>query len=145
MIIVDTREKKLFCDCDSWPSSVEYTRIKLDFGDYQMKGGSVFIERKAIPDMIQSAGITKNWIRLQAEMQRFYDYRETADTNATMYIVIEGSQLDMADEIVKRKRRIQPGLIVKRLRQLRDTYGIEVIWADSREDACTITLTLLSN
>lgn len=143
MIIVDTRERKGFELCESWNSKLEYKKEKLDFADYHMEGGTNFVERKAIPDVIQSAGLAKNWIRLQAECQRFADYRDVIDESATLYIMIEGSQIDMADEIVKRRRKLQPSKIINRLKELHDTYGVQIIWANDREDACIITLELL--
>jgi len=139
MIIEDTREKKSFTLCESW--SLPFERHKLDFGDYT--NGIVYIERKSIPDVVNSVGLSKNWKRLQAEMERYETHKLTTGENTSMFIVIEGTQIDMADEIVRRKRRILPSTIIHKLEDLEKIYEVTVVWADDREIACLISQELL--
>jgi ERCC4-type nuclease len=140
MIIEDTREKKGFSQCEMW--TLETSREKLDFGDYT--NGVVYVERKSIPDLVNSVGLVKNWKRLQAEMGRFKEHQEITGIPTTMFLVIEGTQIDMADEIVKRKRHILPSTIISRLCDLAESYDIEVVWNDDREMACALTINLLT-
>ena len=62
-IQIDTREKKpLEFDC-------EIIREKLDFGDYaESKSSSLFIERKSLPDFINT--LSGNYVRFQKELLR---------------------------------------------------------------------------
>lgn len=133
-IIQDTREKQAL-DFDFYGYDVVIA--KLDAGDYSISGmeNELFIERKA------STGELSN--NLGKKRDTFFRELDRARHITKKYIVCEFSYDDILcfpdrSKIPVNKRKyvkMNPGFIIKTIRDIEIEYGIEFFFCDSKEKA----------
>nr|WP_321498661.1 ERCC4 domain-containing protein [uncultured Methanolobus sp.] len=126
-IIIDTREKKPFSQCESW-SGVAYEVATLKTADYS--NGKITIERKAVGDFINCCGRSK--ARFTKELERGFDY-----------LIIEGGLAEIQSYLRKVRSKMGVYYIFAMMKMIRHKYGIEVIMCRDREAAARVALRLL--
>jgi ERCC4-type nuclease len=129
-IYVDTREQLPFSLTEAW-DGVEVERITMETADYTNDNG-LLLERKSVPDICNCCGKAKK--RFMREVERGFHY-----------LIIEGSQSDIAKHLKYRRSRMTPQYIMSVLKRLHSHYGIEVIMCKDREEAAAIALYILQN
>lgn len=121
-IVVDTREQKPL-----WPVK---ERVKLDVGDYSIKGleSEVAIERKSPSDLFATLGVGHS--RFKAELERAQKLVYFAIVVDSPLTVCELKSFPGA-----RYTKMQAGTILRILFTLHVKYGIPVFFAQSRAES----------
>lgn len=156
-VVVDTREQRPFSPFIWQKGAREYLlpeRLCLEEGDYSspLLLDFIRIERKSIPDLYGSLFGTSvdalgeaapNQERLRAEFDRLKYYPRA-------YFVIEGMPSDLAQYIIDKKRRVQPGSAYQLMESMgldygpeekpcpktgKRIYGVQIRWFKNREAA----------
>lgn len=128
-IYQDTREKKGFSKTDTWAGiCVEIVTMKT--ADYSNDSG-LLLERKSVSDICNSCGKQKK--RFYKECERGFDY-----------LIIEGSEAEIARHLKKVRSRMSVKYIMKCLKEIHELFGANVIMCNNREHAAEIALELLS-
>jgi ERCC4-type nuclease len=123
LIRIDTREQQPleFEQCAT-------VRGTISTFDYSLDGDQDFfaIERKALPDLIQSLAIQKNWIR---EMKKIR--RARAAGMLRVFYVVEGNREDIEhfDYSVFTRGRIGPAFIFHQLSELEYVLDVHVVFS----------------
>ncbi|NOR85391.1 hypothetical protein GQ473_04680 [archaeon] len=125
MITVDTREKLPWSVY--WPDNT-YVVATLSTGDYS--NGNILIERKSITDLCNSLGKGKK--RFYREIERGFDF-----------LIIEGCKADITTHLKYVNSRMTSQYIMHCLKEIYEDYGIQIIFADDRENAAEIALHIL--
>lgn len=127
-IYYDTRERTPFTETEAW-RGVEAQRITMKTADYTNDDG-LLIERKSVPDLVNSLGRGKD--RFMREVERKFQY-----------LIIEGKESDVAVHLKRRHSKMSPKYIMSMLNRIHNQYGVDVIMCKDREEAASIALYLL--
>lgn len=128
VVYYDTRERTPFTETEAW-KDVEAVCITMHTADYTNDDG-LLIERKSIPDICNSLGRGKE--RFMREVERGFQY-----------LIIEGTEKDVAAHLKRRHSRMSAKYIMSMLNRIHNQYGVDVIMCKDREEAASIALYLL--
>ena len=123
LIRVDTREQQPleFENCAT-------VRGTIGTFDYSLDGDQEFfaIERKSLPDLIQSVAIQKNWIR---ELKKIRRARAAGFPRLVYVVEAERSDIDHFNYSIFTRGRVGPAFVFHQLSELEYVHDVHIIFS----------------
>jgi len=135
-VTVDTREQIPLEFPGEWVSA---TRGTVSVFDYALTNDSGYsVERKSLPDFIQSVVLSKSWTR---ELKKIEKARERL---LPIIYILEFSeeQIHSFDYSIYRSGRVTPQLVCRRIAELMFDQGV-IVWPSGSRMACSYWVCLI--